>query len=47
MEMHRSGEACGGHESIIETGIEKNGHKYQQLKHTQDIGSLNDSLFDP
>lgn len=47
MEVHRSDEACNGHESIIETDIEKNGYKYQQLKHTQDIGSLHDFLFDP
>lgn len=47
MEVNRSDEARGGHESIIETDIKKNGHKYQQLKHTQDIGSLYKFLFDP
>lgn len=47
MEVHRSDEDCGGHERIIETDIEENGQKYQQLKHTQDTGSVHDFLFDP
>lgn len=47
MEVHWSGEDCGRHESIIESDVKKNGHKYHQLKYTQDISSLHDFLFDP